>query len=82
MIKISIDCEENDWEDMKYGGPRYLGFNFPVEDDIDKIEYEQFIREKLKQYGHGCIDIKFIDIPKPKAWTKEEIEECIKNTKF
>ena len=82
MKRITIDCVENDWSDIKYGGPDYLGFDFLVPNEIDDEEYIKFIKEKLKQYGHGCIKITIKKIPNVKLWTKEEIEECIKKTKF
>lgn len=81
MIAIHIDCQSNDWDDIKYGGPSYLGFDFYVDDNIDQKEYEQWLRKKLKEYGHGCINIKF-QKTKLKVWSKEDIEECMKNTKF
>ena len=82
MKRIIVDCQENDWEDIKYGGPSYLGFDFIVSSDIDNEEYIKFIKEKLKEYGHRCLKITIKEISEPKIWSKKDIEECIKKNKF
>ena len=82
MKRVLIDCERNDWDDIKYGGPQYLGFDFVVDDSENNEDLENFLRKTLKINGHGCISSKIYEMDKPKVWTREEIEEHIKNTTF
>lgn len=82
MKRVVIDCEHNDWSDIKCGGPQYLGFDFVVDSSENNEDLEIFLRKTLKINGHGCISIKIYEMDKPKVWTREEIEECIKNTTF
>ena len=81
MKKVVVDCEKNDLVDVKCGGPQYLGFDFYV-DDFDDEEIENFIRRTLKKYGHNCIGITVKEVSVPKVWTAQEIEDCIKSTRF
>lgn len=78
MIKIIIDCEENDIVDIKCGGPRILGYDFYVEDEnVDDMII--FIKEMLKKYNQPLMDIKTIlDVTCTYVWNKENIEKCIK----
>lgn len=78
MKRVIIDCEENDWEDIKCGGPHYLGYDFVVDDSEDNEDLKNFLRKTLKLYRRGCVDIKIYDIKNPKVWTRDEMEECIK----
>lgn len=81
MKRVIIDCERNDWDDIKYGGPQYLGFDFKVSDSEDDKELEAWLRKTLKKYGHNIISIKIHKIDES-IWTRDEMEECIKNTTF
>lgn len=77
MIKITVDCEENDSFDIKCGGASILGYDFYVE---TKEGMEDFIREELKKNNQPCLSISFSEVNlTTKAWTKEMISECIKN---
>ena len=80
MKRVVIDCKQNDWDDIKYGGPQYLGFDFIVDSSENNEDLEKFIRNKLKIYGHGCLGIKIYDMDNPKVWSRDEIENCIKKT--
>ena len=82
MKRVVIDCERNDWEDIKCGGPQFLGFDFVVDDSENNKELEEFLRETLKKSGNPCIGIRIYDIKDPKVWSRKEMEECIKNNKF
>lgn len=82
MKKVIIDCEQNDWDDIRYGGPQFLGFEFIVDSSENNEELERFLRKTLKIAGHDCIGIKIYELDPPKVWTKEEMEKCIKNTTF
>ena len=81
MKRVIIDCERNDLDDIKYGGPQYLGFDFKVSDSEDDKELEAWLRKTLKKYGHNIISIKIYKIDE-NIWTRDEMEECIKNTTF
>ena len=82
MKKVIIDCEQNDLDDIKYGGPLFLGFEFIVDSSENNEELEQFLRKTLKITGHHCLGIKIYELDPPKIWTREEMEECIKNATF
>ena len=82
MKRVTIDCERNDWEDIRCGGPQFLGFDFTVDDSEDDEELKKFLQEKLKQYKRGCISINIHTIIQPKIWTREEMEECIKTAEL
>lgn len=78
-IKISVDCERNDREDIKCGGPEYLGFDFYVEKDkVD--EMMAFIRQTFQELGlyferiYANKDNIYL---KNKAWDKKRIHDCI-----
>ena len=79
MKNVVIDCERNDWEDIRIGGPHYLGYDFNVDDSENDEELKAFLQEKLKQYKRGCISITIRKVEQPKIWTREEMEDCIKN---
>ena len=82
MKRVEIDCKQNDWDDIRYGGPHFLGFEFVVDSSENDKDLEKFLREKLKKYGNPCLSINIYDMEEPKVWTREEMEECIKNNKF
>ena len=46
MIKIVVDCEENDPVDINAGGPMGLGFDFYINDTDNIEEYKSFIKEE------------------------------------
>ena len=81
MKRVIIDCKQNDWDDIKYGGPQFLGFDFKVDDSEDDKELEAWLRKTLKKYGHNIISIKIYKIDE-NTWTREKMEECIKFAKF
>lgn len=81
MKRVVIDCERNDWEDIKCGGPQYLGFEFKVSDCEDDKELEAWLRKTLKMYGHNIISIRIYKIDED-IWSREKMEECIKHTNF
>ena len=81
MKKVVVNCKKNDEVDIRDGGPEYLGFDFYVGDYPDD-EIESFIKKALKRYGRNWISIEITNERIPKLWTSEEIEECIKSTRF
>jgi len=76
MYKIIVNCEENDRADIRCGGPLFLGFDFFVKKDPEKVK--KYIEDKLKENNLSYISIEIIDYGIPRAWTLQEIKECIK----
>jgi len=81
LLKIDVDVCENDYDDIKYGGPAMLGFTFYVSDDINKEDFENIIRVNLSKNGLPCKSIRFTKVPDYKIWSKEEIIDCINKNK-
>ena len=76
MIKVIVDCENNDPVDIRCGGSPILGYDFYVESSEG---IEDFIREELKQNNQPCMNVKFEEIQySTRVWTKEMISKCIK----
>ena len=92
MIKIVVDCEENDPVDINAGGPMWLGFDFYINDTDNVKEYKSFIKEELKKLPDkpGVYIMRdkddnilyvihsFNSEVTTKAWSKEMIANCIK----
>ena len=61
MIKIVVDCEENDPVDINAGGPMWLGFDFYINDTDNIEEYKSFIKEELKKnitvFNENAVDL-------------------------
>ena len=82
MKRVIADCKENDWDDIRIGGPHFLGYDFTVSDDEDDEEIKNFVMDQLKKYKRGCISVKVYNVPEPKIWSREEIEKCIKENEL
>lgn len=78
-LKISVDCKKNDKEDVKCGGPLYLGFDFYVlEDKVDEmLSYVKQTFEDLGLYYERIYANKDAIYLRTKAWDKESIYNCI-----
>ena len=77
--RIGVDCVENDFDNIKQGEPKYLGFVFDVkkEEAEDMIE---FIEESLNKYQVPYQDIYVycsLSLPAVKIWSKEKIMATI-----
>lgn len=85
-VKVySISCEYNDSVDIKCGGSPVLGYDFGVSPDEDENEIIDFLKACIKKYRRPFIGIKVSiqkDFPIKYLWTKEKMEECIKNNSF
>lgn len=82
MKHVVIDCEQNDWEDIKYGGPQYLGFDFYVDDSENDEDLKEFLKETLKKNNRSYISINIYQKKQPKVWTRDEMVECIKTAEL
>lgn len=81
MKKVVIDCEQNDYDDIMYGGPLYLGFTFYVDDSEDDEDLKKFLRETLKKNNRDCLGINIYKMP-DKVWNRTEMENYIKTAKL
>jgi len=84
-IFIDISCQSNDPVDIRAGGPEILGYEFYVSPDEDIKEIEDFLKKCIKKYNQpymGMTNKKREDFPVKHLWTKEKMEECIKNNEF
>ena len=77
MKKIVVDCERNDLEDIRCGGPQYLGFDFFIKDE-EAEELKQVVMQELRNNEIPYISISIENVPKIETWGKEEIIKCIK----
>lgn len=77
----SIDCEYNDREDLKYGGPRTVGFDFFIDSMIPEEEVRSKLTELLKKYGRPLMEIRVGAEDTPillkNLWTWDRIEKEI-----
>jgi len=83
-IKIKVNCIQNDWADIKCGGPPILGYDFYIDGskESNKDKYIKFIEKTLKKYNRPLIGIsthEVKDFDKRRLWNEKTIEECIKN---
>ena len=80
--KISVNCIENDINDIRKGEPDYLGYIFFVEDNaVEELIF--FIESELKKENLPLISISKTDYEidsKKNIWNKEQIKVCIKAT--
>lgn len=74
---VKIDCEVNDKEDIKCGGPYYLGYDFYVSPTERNDRIEKFIRKLLSKYNQPIIFFSIFRKEKrivSKVWAREDIE--------
>ena len=82
-MKIVVDCQYNDDEDIKCGGPYCLGYDFYVnKEKVD--EMMDFIKSTCEKFNVPIIALyydKEITYKKEaeQIWTKFKIYSCIKN---
>lgn len=80
---IVVNCEENDPVDIRCGGPRILGFDFYVRNNMGDI-IEDKIRTLLTKYNRPVIEIIKTDETNQSDetydyWENESnLENCIK----
>ncbi len=80
--KVSINVCANDRQDIKCGGPSFLGFDFHIDADEAPAKLRKFLEKELtkRKLPAGSIQI---DAPEwveseAKCWSREEISTCIK----
>ena len=81
-IHINVNCKENDWDDIKIGGPATLGYEFYVSPDEDIEALKKTIKGWIKKYKRPFLGINHRvrkDFPIEYLWTHEKMEECIRN---
>ena len=81
-VCYDISCEHNDSVDIRAGGPPILGYEFYVSSDEDKEEIKKFLEACIKKYRRpfmGISTYKRKNFPVKNLWTREMMEECIKN---
>jgi hypothetical protein len=84
-VVYSIACTMNDSADVRCGGPPVLGYDFGVSPDEDEAETTKFLLKMIKKYHRPLIGISHAvqkDFPVEHLWTRERMEECIKNNSF
>lgn len=76
--KVVVDCIENDYHDIKMGGPSYLGFDFFIKGEQTE-EIITFIKQTLKKNKAPLIDIysENVEEQPEHLWNKGEIEQTI-----
>ena len=81
--KINVDCQYNDDEDIKCGGPYCLGYDFYVNNqEVD--EMMDFIKSTCDELNVPIVALYYdkemlYEKDNEKVWTKEKIYNCIKN---
>lgn len=81
----TIDCMKNDPVDIRCGGPAILGYDFGVSPDEDEKEIIEFLKLCIKKYERPFMRISVSNrenFPVKHLWTKEKMENCIKNNSF
>jgi hypothetical protein len=83
-IWYEINCAENEESDIRCGGPLFLGYEFPVSPDETEKDITAFLKTCLQKYHRPCLNISTRvrqDFPVAKLWSKEKMENCIKENK-
>ena len=79
--QIVVDCAPNDNQDIRMGGPQYLGYDFFVlrEQADEMLEH---VKNVIHQTGAPLIRAYIGDTvvkTTDQVWTKERIAKCIQN---
>lgn len=76
--KIVVDCIHNDAQDIRMGGPEYLGFDFFIKKEQTE-EIKTFIKETLEENNAPLINMYSEDVEEQPdhLWNKQEIKEEI-----
>ncbi len=76
--KIVVDCIKNDAQDIRMGGPEYLGFDFFI-DNKQTEEIKTFIKETLEENKVPLINMYSEDVEEQPdyLWNKQKIKQEI-----
>lgn len=80
-LLYDVSCKRNDLADIKCGGSPILGYEFEVSADENKNEIIAHIKKCIKRYNRPFIGIStriIKDFPVESLWSKDKIENCIK----
>jgi hypothetical protein len=80
-VFVDVSCERNDPVDIRCGGPAILGYEFHVSPDEDIFDLVDFITICIKKNHRPFMGISTgerKDFPVKDLWTREMIENCIK----
>lgn len=81
-IFIDISCEYNDPVDVRCGGPAVTGYEFYVSPDEKEEDLRKFVTDMVKKYRRPFMGVSFSikkNYPVEHLWTKERMEQCIKD---
>lgn len=81
LFHMSIDTVKNDKEDIRCGGPQYLGFDFYMEfeNKKDAEKYKGVISELFRKLNKSFIGVRIEERAYMKIWSKAEVENYIIN---
>jgi hypothetical protein len=79
---VSVNVCENEPQDIRCGGPRFVGYDFAVCAGVPDEEIEEFIRASLKKHGRPCTSIHISSTRRAArrrdVWTRRRIEDEIR----
>jgi hypothetical protein len=76
---VEIECEENNEEDIREGGPATLGYDFYVDSNWSDVDIKKFIKDELdKNEQEGNITVLKSNWTQNRPWSKNMISRCIK----
>jgi len=81
-IFIDISCAYNDRVDVMAGGPAVTGYEFYVSPDENEEDLRKFVVAMVKKYNRPYMGVSFSikkNYPVEHLWTKERMEQCIKD---
>lgn len=81
-IFIDISCEYNDSVDVRAGGPAVTGYEFYVSPDEKEEDLRKFVTATMKKLNRPFMGVSFSikkNYPVEHLWTKERMEQCIKD---
>lgn len=82
--KVEVNCEQNDWDDIKCGGSAMIGYVFLVDADRDKKDIEVFIRKALKDLNRKkLLGVRFYEgYEAEELWDDEKMYKYIEENNF
>jgi len=79
----SVNCKENDYTDIKCGGPLYLGFDFYIDSTILEKKIIKKLKKLLKENNLPYISISVLGKKLvEKLWSQTMVKKCIEDYKL